>query len=147
MKGYLLFFFLFFCTSEILSQSCIDTIFVSYEPFDLNFRVPSTLNELRKIGYTDTITNINAINSIFDGYSKILRTSNKREKTAQGIKMICTLSIGGVRLKEFYYLGGRIFYSDGYAYANDFGLLSILLNAMKSGDKFKLEIENKIKDH
>ena len=138
MKAIFFGFYLIFLFNNSLScQTCIDSIFITYEPFELHYRIPTSKEQFELRNFTDTISDQVVIEKIIGKYQNVIINSNNRVKTFdEGFKLLCRVRSNKTELFRFYYTGAKKLFTDGYYFVNDLGLLQDLLDVMKSDNRF-----------
>lgn len=144
MRVWLLLFIIFIYSNGLKGQICIDTIFVTYEPFELHYRIPTTKEEFDMKIPLDTICDKKKIINIISKFQKsILHKNNRVKSLDEGFKILCIIHSNNFELFRFYYTGAKKLYCNGFYFVDDFGLLKDLLTEMKADDIFYESYKNK----
>jgi hypothetical protein len=113
-----------------------DTIFVTYEPYELRQRFPTTVEDIMLYKPSDTITNLNSLFNISFKIDSILMFVEPERSNTFFPKMLIRGVCDGESIYMMYYSSNKILYANGYFFRKDLNLLDLLLSNMHSDDLF-----------
>lgn len=133
MKNFILFCLLIALPSYLLkAQFCVDTLYITYIPYELKTRVPFSLQQINNMDCTDTLTQDN-LAVVINCYQKAISDGNKKPISSDSVSynMVLKFHSNGVELFRTYYISGKELYYGGYRYEDDGGLLRTILSFIK----------------
>ncbi|MBN8681013.1 MAG: hypothetical protein J0L99_00095 [Chitinophagales bacterium] len=135
-------FFSFFLLIEAHSQSCIEKIIITYEPFEIKNREPVSIEDFEIVKPTDTISNSATISALLSKFQE-LQKGEKVKYNDFSPKMLIRLCVNGEELFRFYYTSFKRVYYNGYYFEDDKGLLQLVLKNISSDDKFLEKLKSR----